>query len=39
MAAKYREKLRAEAEGKPLEEEIDAPPALEEEVLAAVAED
>lgn len=40
MAAKYREKLRAEAEGKPLEEEIEAPPALEEEDLAlAVAEE
>ncbi len=30
MAMKYREKLRAIAEGIPLEEEIEAPPALEE---------
>lgn len=38
MAAKYREKLKAEAEGKPLEADIEeAPPALEEEDLAIAA--
>jgi small subunit ribosomal protein S1 len=41
MAVKYREKLRAEAEGTVIEEEIDIPPALEEDedlVLAAAEE-
>lgn len=37
MAAKYREKMRAEAEGTPIEEEIDAPSALDEEELALAA--
>jgi small subunit ribosomal protein S1 len=41
MAVKYREKLKAEAEGTVIEEEIDIPPALEEDedlVLASAEE-